>query len=165
MKRVLATLALLLSSSLALATHPQPTPSTSSPPAVATASASASPAANSSAAADAASSSTSTANAMGGNSAATSNASGGESSAHSDSGANTLSTSYRTEKQAPSGLVATTNSTVGCLKARGLFLSAPGAGIGVSGGKIDHDCTLLIAADEELRRGNLQASIQLRCAT
>jgi hypothetical protein len=78
---------------------------------------------------------------------------------------NTQVTSYHTTKQAPNAFAAASNATVACFKPRGVSASIPGVGAGFSAGKLDRDCLLLTAADEELRRGNLEASIRFRCAT
>jgi hypothetical protein len=165
-------LALLLVaiSPASLATDKTPPPAAQSPPASVATSASHS-------AATALSESTSQAGALsrseatGGNASAAGGAGGDGGASNSDasanSGGNSLSTSsvYKEKRQAPGGVAFAANATVGCFAPRGAYLSAPGAGVGFTGGKVNKDCALLIAADDELRRGNLQASIQLRCAT
>lgn len=90
-----------------------------------------------------------------------------ESAASADNTGNTLTTSstYKQVRQAPSSIVTTANATTPCFKPRGVSLAAPGAGVGFSGGSIDRDCMLIAAADAELARGNVDASVKLRCAT
>lgn len=90
-----------------------------------------------------------------------------ESAASADNTGNTLSTTstYKQVRQAPSTIVTATNATVPCFKPRGVSLAGPGAGVGFTSGSVDRDCMLLAAADAELARGNVAASVKLRCAT
>lgn len=161
MKGMILMIALLANT--AWATNP-PAPD---PKPVATATAGAEAGAIAGARADSDANAASTSNATGGN--ADANATGGNAAADSNanSGGNTLSTSstYKQVRQAPAGIVTSTNTTTPCAKAQGVNLSGPGAGLGWSRAKIDRDCALIAAADLELYRGNLLASIKLRCAT
>jgi hypothetical protein len=72
---------------------------------------------------------------------------------------------HKAVKQAPSAYASASNATLGCFRPVGLSASIPGVGAGFTAGKLNKDCLLLTAADEELRRGNLSASIAFRCKT
>jgi hypothetical protein len=72
---------------------------------------------------------------------------------------------HKAVKQAPSVYASASNATLGCFRPVGLSASIPGVGAGFTAGKLNKDCLLLTAADEELRRGNLSASIAFRCKT
>jgi hypothetical protein len=72
---------------------------------------------------------------------------------------------HKAVKQAPSAYASASNATLSCFRPVGLSASIPGVGAGFTAGKLNKDCLLLTAADEELRRGNLSASIAFRCKT
>ena len=86
---------------------------------------------------------------------------------NSNSGGNQVSntTTVRTERNVASAHANAGNSTAPCVRDQRAGLQLAGFGVSGGRGKIDPDCILLKAADEELARGNLLASIKLRCAT
>ena len=73
------------------------------------------------------------------------------------------SITYKQVKQAPNVYTAVSNTTAACIKASGFGASVPGFGAGLSLPIKDKDCLLDRAADKELDRNNLGASIALRC--
>jgi hypothetical protein len=97
------------------------------------------------------------------------NADGGDSSsnsgANSTSGGNTVSNSsvYKQKRQAPGVFATGVDPTAGCQGSWHLGASAVGGGVGFGKSHTIRDCVLAAAASEEFARGNLQASILLRC--
>ncbi len=87
--------------------------------------------------------------------------------ADSNSGGNQVSntTTVKTERNVASAHANAGNSTAPCVRDQRAGLQLAGFGLSGGRGKIDADCLLLKAADEELARGNVLASIKLRCAT
>lgn len=89
------------------------------------------------------------------------NSSSGPSSA--SSGGNTLSTTYKQVKQAVAASASAGNATSACVKDLRAGLGSVFGGISIGGSKADKDCRLEQAADKELARGNVVASVRLRC--
>lgn len=83
----------------------------------------------------------------------------------SNSGGNVLtsSTVFRGVRQAPGALAVGTNTTQPCSGEWHLGGSSPVGGLSFGKSRTNRDCVFAELAADELARGNLQASIQLRC--
>ncbi len=119
------------------------------------------PTINTEASADATSASRSSAEAD----ASSSSTSEAASDATSNSGGNVLnsSTVFRGVRQAPGALAIGTNTTQPCSGEWHLGGSSPVGGLSFGKSRTNKDCMFAELAADELARGSLQASIQLRC--
>lgn len=77
----------------------------------------------------------------------------------------TVSSVYKQVRQVASAHADAGNATIPCAKDLRAGIQLPGIGFSVGGSVTKRDCNLLRASEDELARGNLTASIQLRCAT
>lgn len=99
------------------------------------------------------------------NPTATSIASGGDSTSSASSGGNQIqnSSTYKQVKQAPGVFSSAGDTTAECQGDWRVGLSATGGGLGFGKSYSIRDCYLVKASDTEFARGNIAASIKLRC--
>lgn len=99
------------------------------------------------------------------NSSASVQASTGDSTSSSNSGGNSVSNStvYKQRQQAPGVFTSAGNATAPCQADWRIGASAGIGGLSFGKNHTVRDCVLQDAADAELLRGNLEASIKLRC--
>jgi hypothetical protein len=77
----------------------------------------------------------------------------------------TVSSTYKQVRQAPGATTSASDTTASCQKDRRIGVSSVVGGLSFGASRTDRDCRLLDRADYEDLRGNVSASIRLRCAT
>ncbi len=88
-----------------------------------------------------------------------------ENNATASNGGNTQALNVINRRSAASAHADAGYSSAPCVKDQRIGAQVVGFGLSMGRGKSDKDCLLLAAADLELARGNLRASILLRCKT
>jgi hypothetical protein len=91
----------------------------------------------------------------------------GNNNANSQQSSNTtnVTSTYKQIRQAPGATTSASDTTANCQKDRRVGVSSVVGGLSFGASRTDRDCRLLERADYEESRGNVSASIRLRCAT